>query len=107
MAVDIAPYMAELGSINPLSYMFGTGPGSYISVTYTIFAWVIFISLVLEVLIWMGCVALYLTQHVWSSTTPNFLGQKVSEPYKVLFGHAAWRRHFRLVMSKEWLKNLV
>jgi len=95
VAVDIAAYMTELGSINS---------GSYISVTvitYTILAWVIFISLVLEVLIWVGCVALYITQHVCSSTTPKFLGQKVSKPYQVLFGHAAWRRQFRLVMSKE------
>ena len=87
MAVDIAAYMTELGSINPWSYT---------SVTlYTILAWVIFISLVLEVLIWLGCVALYITQHVWTSTTPNFLGQEVSKPYNVLFGHAAWRKHFR------------
>ncbi|EDR05148.1 uncharacterized protein LACBIDRAFT_303536 [Laccaria bicolor S238N-H82] len=83
---EITTYMTELGSINPWSYT---------SVTlYTILAWVIFISLLLEVLIWVGCVALYITQHVWSSTTPNFLGQEVSKPYNVLFGHAVWRKHF-------------
>ena len=87
MAVDIAAYMTELGSISS---------GSNISViAFAVLSWIIFISLVLEVLIWVGCVALYVTQHVWSSTTPSFLGQEVSKPYKVLFGHAAWRRHFR------------
>ena len=85
--------MTELGSIMPWSYIS--------VITYTVLAWVIYISLVLEVLIWVGCVALYITQHVWSSTTSNFLGQEVSKPHKVLFGHAAWRKHFRLVISKE------
>jgi hypothetical protein len=93
IAIDIAPHMTELGSIDSWS--------STSMITYTILAWVIFISLVLEVLIWVGCVALYITQHVWSSTTSNFSGQKVSKPHEVLFGHAAWRRHFRLVLSKE------
>ena len=90
---DIAAYMTDLESINPWP--------SISVITYTILAWVIFISLVLEVLIWVGCVALYITQCVWSSTTPDFLGQQVTKPYKVVFGHAAWRTHFRLVMSKE------
>ena len=93
IAIDIAAYMTKLGSINPWSYT--------ALIAYTILAWVIFISLVLEALIWVGCVSLYITQCVWSSTTSNFLGQEVSKPYKVLFGHAAWRRHFRLVISKQ------
>ena len=93
MAIDIAAYMTDLGSIDPWS--------SISVIAYTILAWVIFISLVLEVLIWVGCVALYITRHIWSSTTSNFLGQEVPKPYQVLFGHAAWRRDFRLVMSKE------
>ncbi|EDQ99260.1 uncharacterized protein LACBIDRAFT_335177 [Laccaria bicolor S238N-H82] len=83
---NIAAYMTELGSINPWSYIS--------VITYTILSWVIFISLVLEVLIWLGCLAIYITRHVWSSTPSNFLGKEVSEPYKVLFGHAAWKRHF-------------
>ncbi|KIJ93337.1 hypothetical protein K443DRAFT_646228 [Laccaria amethystina LaAM-08-1] len=83
---NIAPHMTELGSTDSWA--------STSLITYKILAWVIFISLVLEVLIWVGCVALYITQHVWSSTTSNFSGQKVSKPHKVLFGHAAWRRHF-------------
>ncbi|EDQ98481.1 uncharacterized protein LACBIDRAFT_335922 [Laccaria bicolor S238N-H82] len=83
---NIAPYMTELGSISSRSYV--------TVITYTVLAWVIFISLMLEVLIWVGCMAFYITQHVWSTTTPHFLGQKVSQPHKVLFGHAAWRRHF-------------
>ena len=93
MAIDIAANMTDLGLINPWS--------SISMITYTILAWVIFISLVLEVLIWVGCVALYITRHIWSSTTSNFLGQEVFKPHKVLFGHAAWRRYFRLVVSKE------
>jgi hypothetical protein len=97
MAVGVAVYMTELGSINPWSYIS--------VIIYTILAWVIFISLMLEVLLWLGCVALYIIQHVRSSTTSNFLGQKVSKPYNVLFGEAVWKRHFRLVMSKEWFKN--
>ena len=93
MAVDIATYITEMGPMDPWSY---TSVALYIIST-----WVIFISLMLEVLIWVGCVALYITQHVWGSTTPDFLGQQVTKPYKVVFGHAAWRRHFRFVMSKE------
>ena len=58
MAIDIAAYMTDLGSIDPWS--------SISVIAYTILAWVIFISLVLEVLIWVGCVALYITRHISS-----------------------------------------
>ena len=64
MAVDVAAYMTELGSINPWLYT---------SVTlYTILAWVIFVSLVLEVLIGWD---------VWFSTSLNMFGAQQLQTY--------------------------